>query len=215
MKKISFSLFLLMTIILSSCYALKSNTTFAQIQRGMTKEEVLELCKKPLYQRFDDLGEEWEYRAVVSNYWSVIIVNFENDRVVALNMFKEPMDAPSVPVAQGNFLGSGFEYRLGPSIPLSRRVMSESEFIEFYNSLKSGFSSDRLKKIKEVSLTSAQCKALVDIFSFTSEKIEAIKVMYPGVVDKRNYYMVIDKLSFSSEKDQVRSYIEQYERNNK
>lgn len=214
MKKISFSLFLLMTIILSSCYALKSNTTFAQIQRGMTKEEVLELCKKPLYQRFDDLGEEWEYRAVVSNYWSVIVVNFENDRVVALNMFKEPMSVPSVPVAQGNFSGSGFEYRPGPSIPLSRRVMSESEFIEFYNSLKRGFSSDRLKKIREISLTSAQCKALVDIFSFTSEKIEAIKVMYPQVVDKRNYYMVIDKLTFSSEKDQVRSYIEQYERNN-
>lgn len=215
MKKIPFSLLLLMTIMLSSCYALKSNTTFAQIQRGMTKEEVIQLCKKPLYQRFDDFGEEWEYRAVVSNYWSVIIVNFENDRVVALNMFKEQVSTPSIPVAPGNLSGSDFEYRSAPGIPLSRRVMSESEFIAFHNSLKNGFSSDRLKKIKEVSLTSAQCKALVDVFTFTSEKIEAMKVMYSRVVDKRNYYMVIDKLTFSSERDQVRSYIEQYERNNK
>lgn len=62
-----------------------------QIQRGMTKQEVIELCKKPLYQRFDDLGEEWEYRGFVSNHWSVIVVSFENDRVVALDMFKEPV----------------------------------------------------------------------------------------------------------------------------
>lgn len=90
MKKILFPFLLLTAVLLSSCSGLRLNTSLTKIQRGMTKEEVLELCKKPLYQRFDDLGEEWEYRGVVSYYWTVVVVRFEDDRVVALNMFTEP-----------------------------------------------------------------------------------------------------------------------------
>ncbi|MEG0888663.1 MULTISPECIES: DUF4476 domain-containing protein [Bacteroides] len=218
MKKIQITVLLLFVVLLSSCSTYNQSSRFKQIQKGMTQQEVIALCGEPVYKRFDEVGEEWEYRAFISYEHSVIIINFADGRVVALDMFKEPVQTiiaqptqpvtpPIITVGPGPTTGHRPGQCLSPS-----RAMSDREFAAFLHSVKSGFSSDRLKKIKEVPLTSAQCKVLVDVFSFTNEKIEAMIEMYPQVVDKRNYYQVIDMLTFTSEKDQVRDAIKRYNR---
>ncbi|MEG2854831.1 DUF4476 domain-containing protein [Bacteroides sp.] len=210
MKKIQITVLLLFVVLLSSCSMLRQPNPFMEIKKGMTQEEVVALCKEPQYKRFDEMGEEWEYRTYMSNNYSVIIINFADGRVVALDMFKEPVQTIITQPTQSApppIITVGAEQYSSPS-----RAMSDREFAAFLHSVKSGFSSDRLKKIKEVPLTSAQCKVLVDVFSFTNEKIEAMIEMYPQVVDKRNYYQVIDMLTFTSEKDQVRDAIKRYNR---
>ena len=218
MKKIQITWLLLIVMLLSSCSMLRQPSPFMEIKKGMTQEEVVALCKEPQYKRFDEMGEEWEYRTYISNNYSIIVINFADGRVVALDMFKEPVQTiitqpnqpttpPIITIGPGQIPGHRPE-----QCPSSLKAMSDSEFAAFLDSVKSGFSSDRLKKIKEVPLTSAQCKVLVNVFSFTSEKIEAMIEMYPQVVDKRNYYQVIDMLTFTSEKDQVRDAIKRYNR---
>lgn len=226
MKKRQFAFLLLAVVLLSSCSILQSSSSFMKIEQGMTQQEVISLCGEPQYKRFDEVGEEWEYRAFLSNNWSIIVINFAEGRVVALDMFKEPdQSIATLPVSPVNPPITGISptypptqrpnQKPGHNRPSSQRGMSDKEFTEFYNSVRSGFSSDRLKKVRAVDLTSAQCQKLIGLFPFTDEKIEAMIEMYPRVIDKQNYYKVIDLLTFTSEKDKVRASIERYNKNNR
>lgn len=94
----------------------------------------------------------------------------------------------------------------------SDRVMSRSSFEQFFNLYKNEpFESGR-KKLLEAAMvnndfTTAQCKKLVDFHTFASEKKKMIKLMYPRIVDKENLFLVIETLTFSSDKNEIYEFI--------
>lgn len=99
-------------------------------------------------------------------------------------------------------------------------VMSPNAFSRFIDLMKKQtFDSDR-KEVLEHALqtsrfTTDQCIRLLELYSFDSEKKELLKLMYPKIVDKPNFYYAIDKLTFSLDKNEINNFIKEYhERNN-
>lgn len=99
----------------------------------------------------------------------------------------------------------------------SYRVMSDPLFKTFYNKMKSeSFSKNRLKMIEAAlvnsDFTSAQGAKLVRLFDFDKDRMEAMKMMYPQVVDKESFFLVIDVLTYSSSKEKMNEFVKNYGR---
>lgn len=99
--------------------------------------------------------------------------------------------------------------------PRYSRVMSAGTFSDFFAKVKNrSFTDDRLKMVEmAVSssyFTSDQCLRLTELFSFDSEKVKLMKLMYPSVADKGRFYIVVDKLTFSSDRNKVMDFVKNY-----
>lgn len=95
------------------------------------------------------------------------------------------------------------------------RGMDDREFSQVLHSISTEWlESNKLKSathiVKSNSLTSAQVKQLVLLFSFESNKLDLAKQAYQNTVDKKNYFMINDVFSFNSSKDELARYIRNF-----
>jgi len=76
---------------------------------------------------------------------------------------------------------------------------------------KQSFDSNKLSAAKESSRThrlkSSQVAELCKLFSFDDNRLEYAKYAYDYVTDKSNYFLVNNTFSFSSNSDELRTYI--------
>jgi hypothetical protein len=89
--------------------------------------------------------------------------------------------------------------------------MSDRDFSQLLQSIdKEWMESNKMKSatqvVKNNSLTSAQVRQLVMLFSFESNKLELAKQAYQNTVDKKNYLIINDAFSFSSSRDELARY---------
>jgi len=80
----------------------------------------------------------------------------------------------------------------------------DKEWLES-NKLKSA-----LQIVKANTVSAAQVKELLLLFSFENNKLELAKQAYASTVDKKNYDMVFDVFSFSNSKTELSRYIRNY-----
>ena len=59
-------------------------------------------------------------------------------------------------------------------------------------------------------LSVSQVKQLVQLFTFENNKLELAKQAYQNTVDKRNYYVISDLLTFGASKAELETYIRNY-----
>lgn len=91
-------------------------------------------------------------------------------------------------------------------------AMSEPEFLTLLNSVKNeSFESDMLS-IVQISakynfFTVSQVVRLINLFSFSSGKLEVVKMTYPNVIDRFNSHQIINAFTYSSDKEKVRQII--------
>jgi hypothetical protein len=90
--------------------------------------------------------------------------------------------------------------------------MNDREFNQVLQSISQEWlESNKLKSATQIvttnSLTSAQVKQLVLLFSFETNKLELAKQAYQNTVDKKNYFMINDAFSFSGSKDELARFI--------
>ncbi len=96
-----------------------------------------------------------------------------------------------------------------------RDVMRTDDFNRFLKAVKDGkFDSERNKLI-ETSLyttgfTSDQCLRLRNLYTFDSEILKLMKMMYPNIVDKNQFFVVIESLTFPSSKTEISDFIRKY-----
>jgi Domain of unknown function (DUF4476) len=91
-------------------------------------------------------------------------------------------------------------------------VMSGRELEQVKESLrKEWFESNRLTSVKFIldksNFTTAQVKELMLLFVFESNKLEVAKYAYRKTVDKQNYYLLNEALTFSSSKEELARFI--------
>ena len=90
------------------------------------------------------------------------------------------------------------------------RVMDSRSFNDFYNRFKKEpFDDDRLKML-DTALSSCdflceQCLRLISLYTFDDDKLKIVKRMYYRIVDKENTYQLIDAMTFSSSKDEIKT----------
>lgn len=95
------------------------------------------------------------------------------------------------------------------------RLISDGEFDELVRNIKSeGFESDKIYVIQLAAkynrFTVAQLIRLIDLMSFSNDKIEVVKILYPNVVDKYNSHLIINAFTHSSDKERVKQIINNF-----
>lgn len=97
------------------------------------------------------------------------------------------------------------------------RVMNSQLFNTFLNSVKKvSFKDDRMTLINTAlassDFTSGQCLQLTKLYTFDDDRMEIMKMMYPRIVDKEAFFTVIATLTFSSNKDEMNKFVQNYGR---
>ena len=98
-----------------------------------------------------------------------------------------------------------------------RREMSEQEFTTLLNDIKQQWPPST----QENSITDAfnntskyysvgQVVQLIQLINSDNSRLRLAKLSYRGIVDRNNFYQVVDLLTFQSNKDQLNSYVSNY-----
>jgi Domain of unknown function (DUF4476) len=95
------------------------------------------------------------------------------------------------------------------------REMNSQLFSNFKQSLeKESFDNTRMNIARQVIgsnyFTTAQIKEVLQLFSFENNKLETAKYAYKNTLDKNEYFSLTDCFAFSSNKDELIKYIQNY-----
>lgn len=95
-------------------------------------------------------------------------------------------------------------------------AMSTEEFNRFFREYKEkDFQSQRSELLDEVlppsGFTCAQCRKIVEMCTFHSEKKDMIKKLYPKIADKENFSVLTDVFDFDMDKREMREFAESYD----
>lgn len=91
-------------------------------------------------------------------------------------------------------------------------VVSNQDFAPLLQQIKDKtFPSDKLALVKLLAkdrcFNTGQLQQIADEFSFDDERMEIFKLCYPKCPDRQNYYLLVDKLTFSTNKDELKRFI--------
>ncbi|WP_278714924.1 DUF4476 domain-containing protein [Bacteroides caecimuris] len=95
------------------------------------------------------------------------------------------------------------------------RVMNKQLFQAFFDNVKNEpFEKDRIALINAAlassDFTTDQCLQLVKFYTFDNERMKIMKMIYPRIVDKEAFFMVINSLTFSSNKKKMYDFVKEY-----
>lgn len=216
MRKLRF--FLSLTAIMlsiSTCLASIAND-FVEVKKGMTKQEVMQLLGKPSYSNVTLDIETWYYNMnwgteQSPEYVKIDVVFDSKGKVVHYN--RHPASLPT----------SDYNIRQRPQFEFSesdsgargkrRGCMSEAKFNIFYNKVRGkSFTNDRLELIEvgclDGRLSCSQCAQMLEIFSFNDDKIKALRLISPCIIDPRNAIYIYEKFTFDSDKELAATIIQ-------
>ena len=101
-----------------------------------------------------------------------------------------------------------------PATPVTPVIkeMDAASFTEKLNTVKNeSFDDSKLEKAKFVFddeyLSSSQVASVAKAFSFETKKVEWAKFAYKRTVDKKNYFKVVDVLTFDVDKRDLQNWI--------
>ena len=186
------------------------------VERGMTKQEVIAILGEPKLTSFDMYGDKWEY-AKYNNLFGdskYITVFFDrNGKVVQYDTrIIEPNNQtsnvqpqhPTPPLYDGRCDPDGrMDYGY---------CLDDASFSKLYNKVKqASFNDNKFDLIEVASLgcyySCAQVVRIMKIFPFDDEQLKALKMMAPHIVDLQNTGLIYKIFSFDSEKDKAEEII--------
>lgn len=185
------------------------------VERGMTKQEVIAILGEPKLTSFDMYGDKWEY-AKYNNLFGdskYITVFFDrNGKVVQYDTriidpktsnVQQPQH-PTPPLYDGRCDPDGrMDYGY---------CLDDASFNILYNKVKkASFDDNKFDLIEVASLgcyySCAQVVRIMKIFPFDDEQLKALKMMAPHIVDLQNTGLIYKVFSFDSEKDKAEEII--------
>ena len=185
------------------------------VERGMTKQEVIAILGEPKLTSFDMYGDKWEY-AKYNNLFGdskYITVFFDrNGKVVQYDTriidpktsnVQQPQH-PTPPIYDGRCDPDGrMDYGY---------CLDDASFNILYNKVKkASFDDNKFDLIEVASLgcyySCAQVVRIMKIFPFDDEQLKALKMMAPHIVDLQNTGLIYKVFSFDSEKEKAEEII--------
>ena len=183
------------------------------VERGMTKQEVIAILGEPKLTSFDMYGDKWEY-AKYNNLFGdskYITVFFDrNGKVVQYDTkiiepnsqtsnVQQPQH-PTPPIYDGKCDPDGrMDYGY---------CLDDASFSKLYNKVKkASFDDNKFDLIEVASLgcyySCNQVARIMKIFPFDDEQLKALRMMAPHIVDPQNAIVIYQLFSFDSEKQKV------------
>ena len=187
------------------------------VERGMTKQEVIAILGEPKLTSFDMYGDKWEYDKY--NYLfgdsKYITVFFDrNGKVVQYNTrIIEPNSQQSNAQQPQHPTPPLYDGRCDPDDRMDYGYsLDDASFSKLYNKVKkASFDDNKFDLIDVASLgcyySCAQVVRIMKIFPFDDEQLKALKMMAPHIVDLQNTGLIYKVFSFDSEKEKAEEII--------
>ena len=178
------------------------------VERGMTKQEVIDILGQPKLTSFDAYGDKWEYYKmnVIQSESKRIVVGFDlNGRVVAYQM-------SYVDDNTNNAVGNNNQrptpppsYGVGADAPIYYYCLDDEAFARLYDKVRrASFDDNKFDLIEVASLgcyySCAQAARMMKMFTFGDKQLRVLRIMAPHIVDPQNASDIYNVLSFDSEK---------------
>ena len=99
--------------------------------------------------------------------------------------------------------------------PVVNKAMNSASFNRFLNQIDvEGCADDQMRYVRTAAakhyFSVNQVGQLIDLFSFSEEKIDCLRITYPKVVDKDNGFNLIGKFIYADDKEDAEQIINQY-----
>ena len=183
------------------------------VERGMTKQEVIAILGEPKLTSFDMYGDKWEY-AKYNNLFGdskYITVFFDRNgkvvqydtRIIEPNSQTSNVQQPQHPTPPI------YDGRCDPDGRMDYGYcLDDASFSKLYNKVKkASFDDNKFDLIEVASLgcyySCAQVVRIMKIFSFDDSKIKVLSMMAPRIVDLQNAIIIYQQFNFESEKQKV------------
>ena len=186
------------------------------VERGMTKQEVIAILGEPKLTSFDMYGDKWEY-AKYNNLFGdskYITVFFDrNGKVVQYDTRIIEPNSQTSNVQQPHTTPPLYDGRCDPDGRMDYGYsLDDASFSKLYNKVKkASFDDNKFDLIEVASLgcyySCAQVVRIMKIFPFDDEQLKALKMMAPHIVDLQNTGLIYKIFSFDSEKDKAEEII--------
>ena len=187
------------------------------VERGMTKQEVIAILGEPKLTSFDMYGDKWEY-AKYNNLFGdskYITVFFDRNgkvvqydtRIIEPNSQTSNVQQPQHPTPPL------YDGRCDPDGRMDYGYcLDDASFSKLYNKVKkASFDDNKFDLIEVASLgcyySCTQVVRIMKIFPFDDEQLKALKMMAPHIVDLQNTGLIYKVFSFDSEKDKAEEII--------
>lgn len=189
------------------------------VERGMTKQEVIAILGEPKLTSFNIYGDKWEYAKNTnlfgdSKYITVFfdrsgkVVEY-NTRIIESNSRqpngRQPQQPqqpqqPSLPPYDGGYYPNGgmnYDY-----------CLDDASFSKLYNKIKkTTFDDNKFDLIEVASLgcyySCTQVVRIMKIFSFDDSKMKVLSMMAPRIVDLQNATDIYRIFTFDSDKEKA------------
>ena len=179
------------------------------VERGMTKQEVIEIMGQPKLTSFDAYGDRWEFYKmnVLTGESKRIVVGFDlNGKVVAYNMsyVDDNVQQPAPPSHPS--CGAGAGVLVGPEVPIGYGYcLDDASFSILYNKVKNASFDDNKFDLLEVASLGCfyscnQVARMMSIFTFGDKQLKVLSMMASHIVDPQNAIAIYNVLTFDSEK---------------
>ena len=186
------------------------------VERGMTKQEVIAILGEPKLTSFDMYGDKWEYDKC--NYLfgdsKYITVFFDrNGKVVQYDTRIIEPNSQTSNVQQPHPTPPIYDGRCDPDGRMDYGYcLDDASFSKLYNKVKqASFNDNKFDLIEVASLgcyySCAQVVRIMKIFPFDDEQLKALKMMAPHIVDLQNTGLIYKVFSFDSEKEKAEGII--------
>ena len=186
------------------------------VERGMTKQEVIAILGEPKLTSFNMYGDKWEY-AKYNNLFGdskYITVFFDrNGKVVQYDTRIIEPNSQTSNVQQPHPTPPLYDGRCDPDGRMDYGYcLDDASFNILYNKVKkASFDDNKFDLIEVASLgcyySCAQVVRIMKIFPFDDEQLKALKMMAPHIVDLQNTGLIYKIFSFDSEKDKAEEII--------
>lgn len=187
------------------------------VERGMTKQEVIAILGEPKLTSFDMYGDKWEYDKYNylfgdSKYITVFfdrngkVVQYDT-RIIEPNSQTSNVQQPQHPTPPI------YDGRCDPDGRMDYGYcLDDASFSKLYNKVKqASFNNNKFDLIEVASLgcyySCAQVVRIMKIFPFDDEQLKALKMMAPHIVDLQNTGLIYKVFSFDSEKEKAEGII--------
>ena len=208
---------LITTIILMFAVCLSASAKGKRnVERGMTKQEVIAILGEPKLTSFDMYGDKWEY-AKYNNLFGdskYITVFFDrNGKVVQYDTRIIEPNSQTSNVQQPHPTPPLYDGRCDPDGRMDYGYcLDDASFSKLYNKVKkASFDDNKFDLIEVASLgcyySCAQVVRIMKIFPFDDEQLKALKMMAPHIVDLQNTGLIYQVFSFDSEKAKAEEII--------
>ena len=205
-------------IVLIACILFSAFSTNAiakdkrMVERGMSKQDVLEILGKPKSTSFDQYLEQWKYikyGSLLDTNNHEITVGFDrNDKVISYQDILVPANVDPTDDRTANPLPVPMH-----PYPYGGYCLNDHDFSILYDKVSKGnFDEDKYDLIEVASLgcfyTCDQCARIMGLFSFADDKLRALRYMARHIVDPQNAYSIYRLFNFNDDKERAAKIIQ-------